>query len=88
MSASRRKLQFTPAVAGWLLLDVCGLTLFAAGAMFFAKGDALFVHWPASVWQAGLMVLGGGALMLVAAANLLRAAMTQGVVTPRKASSD
>lgn len=77
MSAPRRKLQLTPHTALWLLADVAGMLLFAAGAMFLVQGSALFVHWPGSVLEAGVMIAAGGLLMLVAAANLLRATLLQ-----------
>lgn len=72
MAAGRSRLPLTPASAGWLLLDACGMLLFAAGTLYFARGDAFFIHWPTANWQAGLTILAGVALMLVAAAQLLR----------------
>jgi hypothetical protein len=84
---TRRKLHLTPQVAVWLLLDVCGMLLFAAGAMFMANAQALFVRWPGSMFEAGLMLVAGGVLMLVAAARLLRATLQQTADTPRKAAS-
>lgn len=77
MQPGRRRLPLTPATAGWLLLDVCGMLLFAAGALYLARGEAFFIHWPAAPWQAGLTILAGIALMLFAAAHLLRSTLEQ-----------
>lgn len=68
-------IRFTPALAGWLLLDVAGMLLFAAGALFLARGQAFFVWLPATPADAVVMLVAGGVLMLVAAANLLRASL-------------
>lgn len=77
LPTGRKRLQLTPRVFMWLALDVFGMLLFAAGAMFLANGEALLVKFPTSLIEAAVLLVAGGVLMLVAAANLLREALPQ-----------
>ena len=70
--AGRKRLQLTPRVLAWLALDLAGMALFAAGAMFLANGQALFVRLPTDIVEAAVLLVAGGILMLIGAANLLR----------------
>lgn len=75
MQPVRRRLQLTPCVLVWLALDLFGMALFAAGALFLANGQSLFVRVPSSLIEAAVLLVAGGILMLIAAANLLREAL-------------
>lgn len=72
MRSLRPRLQLTPRVMGWLALDLVGMALFAGGALFLAGGHSLFGRLPTSIVEAAVLLVSGGILMLVAAANLLR----------------
>jgi len=73
----RKQLRLTPRVLGWLGLDLFGMLLFAAGAMFLANGQALLVKLPANLVEAAVLLVAGALLMLISAANLLREALPQ-----------
>lgn len=77
LPSGRKRLQLTPRVFAWLALNVFGMLLFAAGAMFLANGEALLVKLPTSLVEAAVLLVAGGVLMLIAAANLLREALPQ-----------
>ncbi|GAB2889765.1 hypothetical protein GCM10027046_17830 [Uliginosibacterium flavum] len=77
LPTGRKRLQLTPRVFMWLGLDVFGMLLFAAGAMFLANGEALLVKFPTSIVESAVSLVAGGVLMLIAAANLLREALPQ-----------
>ncbi|MBS1209895.1 MAG: hypothetical protein H6R19_2293 [Proteobacteria bacterium] len=71
----RKQLRLTPRMLGWLGLDLFGMLLFAAGAMFLANGQALLVKLPTNLVEAAILLVAGAILMLIAAANLLREAL-------------
>ena len=72
LPTGRKRIQFTPRMFAWLALDLFGMLLFAAGVMFLANGQALFVRFPTNIVEAAMLLVAGGVLMLIAAANLLR----------------
>ncbi|MDP5240108.1 hypothetical protein Q9Q94_11245 [Uliginosibacterium sp. 31-16] len=78
----RKRIQLTPRMFAWLGLDLFGMLLFAAGAMFLANGEALLVKLPGSVVEAAVLLVAGGLLMLIAAANLLREALPERAEKP------
>lgn len=82
LPTGRKRIQFTPRMFAWLGLDLVGMALFAAGAMFLANGQALFVKVPTSIVEAAVLLVAGGVLMLIAAANLLREALPAPVERP------
>ncbi len=81
-AGGRKRLQLTPRMFAWLGLDLFGMLLFAAGAMFLANGEALLVKVPSSIVEAAVLLVAGGVLMLIAAANLLREALPERVEQP------
>ena len=76
-SPGSKRIRITPQLFMWLGLDLFGMLLFAAGAMFLANGEALLVKLPSSLVEAAALLVAGAVLMLIAAANLLREALPQ-----------
>lgn len=56
----------------WLVLDLVGLAIFIAGAMWFVSRWQLFGPLPADTSSAAAMAVVGGAAMLWAAIGILR----------------
>lgn len=77
----RQRPRLTARILAFGLLDVIGMTAFAVGAIYaFAGRVAFFSEFPASLVQAWACMLVGVALMLYAAAQILRELLKQ---TPR-----
>ena len=65
--------QLTLKVLFYAVFDVLGMLLFASGATWLAKGQSLFVaNFPDGIFEALVMSLAGIALMIWAAAQILR----------------
>jgi len=65
--------QLTPMVLFYALFDVLGMVVFATGGAWFSTGKTLFIpNFPSSAFEAVLAILAGVALMIWAAAQILR----------------
>lgn len=65
--------QLTPMVLFYAVFDGLGMLAFSGGALWLGKKQALFfAGFPASNFDALLLVVGGVALMLWASAQILR----------------
>ena len=65
--------QLTLPILGYALFDVAGMVVFATGAAWFSSGKPLFLgNFPSNALEALLATLAGIALMLWAAAQILR----------------
>ena len=65
--------QLTLKIMLYAAFDVLGIILFATGVMWLTRGQELFVRgFPSSTWQAVAATLIGLALMIWAAAQILR----------------
>lgn len=70
--------RITPMVLFYALFDVAGMLVFSSGAVWLAKGQQLFLgDFPSSTAEAVLVCLAGAALMLWAAARILRELLKQ-----------
>jgi hypothetical protein len=57
----------------YAIFDAVGMVCFATGAMWFAQGKSLFISgFPTGIMEALAVTVGGLALMLWAAARILR----------------
>lgn len=57
----------------YAIFDVVGMVFFATGAVWFARGQSLFIaNFPSTMVQALVAIVGGLLLMLWAAAQILR----------------
>lgn len=63
---------FNPRLLLWLGLDLFGMLLFGLGAVYLANGQSLLKDLPGSLVEAAILLVAGGVLMLIAAANCLR----------------
>lgn len=71
--ASKMRPKLTPMVLFYALFDVAGMVIFATGGAWFKTGKALFIpNFPTNAFEAGLATVIGIALMLWAAAQVLR----------------
>ena len=69
----RQRPQLTLKILLYAIFDVAGMVLFATGAMWLARGQALFIpDFPTSTVEATVMTVGGLALMFWAATQILR----------------
>lgn len=67
------KPQLTLKILFYAVFDVLGMLVFASGATWLAKGQVLFLkNLPGNTFEALLMSAAGLALMLWAAAQILR----------------
>ncbi|MBI4742822.1 MAG: hypothetical protein HY777_15030 [Betaproteobacteria bacterium] len=65
--------QLAPKVLFYAAFDGLGMLAFAGGAVWPGKKESLFVaSFPESNFEAVLSLIGGGVLMLWAAAQILR----------------
>ena len=65
--------QLTFKILFYAAFDVAGMVLFATGAMWLAREQALFIRiFPTSTMEALAVLVGGLALMLWAASRILR----------------
>lgn len=65
--------QLTARVMFYALFDVLGMIVFATGGAWFSAGKMLFIQdFPSSTFVAVLCMLAGFALMLWAAAQIVR----------------
>ena len=77
--------QLTPMVLFYALFDVLGMVVFATGGAWFSTGKALFVpNFPTNAIEAVMSVVAGIALMLWAAAQVLREMLKQPINDPDK----
>jgi membrane protein implicated in regulation of membrane protease activity len=68
--------QLTPMVLLYALFDILGMVIFATGGAWFSTGRTLFVpNFPTGAFEAILAMLSGIALMIWAAARILRELM-------------
>lgn len=75
--------QLTLMVVFYALFDVAGMLVFASGAMWLAKGTPLFLGaFPGTLLEAILCSVAGLAVMLWAAASILRELMKQPASRP------
>jgi hypothetical protein len=64
----------------YAIFDVVGMVLFASGALWFARGQSLFIpDFPGTMVGALAAIIGGLLLMLWAAAQILRELMKRPV---------
>lgn len=77
MQNAPRGFRVTPRLLVWLVLDLAGMALFAGGALYLATGKVLFLRLPTTLIEAAVLLVAGGILMLVAAANLLREGLSK-----------
>ena len=69
----RRRPQLTLKILLYAIVDVVGMICLATGALWLARGQSLFIAgFPSSMTEALAAVGGGLALMLWAAAQILR----------------
>ncbi len=65
--------KLTLKIVFYAIFDVLGMLLFANGAMWFANGTLLFFpKYAANTFDAAILVVAGIALMIWAAAQMLR----------------
>jgi membrane protein implicated in regulation of membrane protease activity len=65
--------QLTPKIMLYALFDVLGMIILATGGAWFSTGKDLFIpNFPTNAFQAILAILAGAALMVWAAAQVLR----------------
>ena len=77
--------QLTLPILGYALFDVAGMLVFATGAAWFSTGKPLFLgNFPTNAIEALLATLAGIALMLWAAAQILREMLKQRPATEEK----
>ncbi|MFZ2854742.1 MAG: hypothetical protein WAZ34_11625 [Rhodocyclaceae bacterium] len=70
--------KLTPRVMFYALFDVLGMSIFATGGAWFKTGTALFIpNFPTNAAEAVLAIVVGIALMIWAAAQLLREMLRQ-----------
>lgn len=70
--------HLTLAILGWAVVDVLGLVALSSGAMYLARGHALFLpRFPTTTGEAVACAVIGLALMLWAAARILREVLKQ-----------
>ncbi len=76
--ASKMRPKLTPMVLFYALFDVAGMVIFATGGAWFKTGKPLFIpHFPTNAFEAGLAIVAGVALMVWAAAQVLREMLKQ-----------
>lgn len=74
--AERSRPQLTLKILLYALFDVAGMVSLATGALWLARGQSLFIaDFPTSIAEALAALIGGLALMLWAAAQILRELM-------------
>lgn len=77
--------QLTPMVMFYALFDVLGMIILATGGAWFKTGTSLFIeNFPTNAFEAILAVIVGIALMVWAAAQVLREMLKQPVSDPEK----
>jgi hypothetical protein len=65
--------QLTPKIMLYALVDVLGMVILATGGAWFKTGTSLFIpNFPTNVFEAIAAVVVGGAIMIWAAAQVLR----------------
>lgn len=65
--------QLTPMVMFYAVFDILGMLIFATGGTWLANGKTLFLeNFPRNNFEAALLTIAGIALMLWAAAQILR----------------
>ena len=65
--------QLTPKIMLYALVDVLGIVILATGGAWFKTGTALFIQgFPTNAFEAIAAVVIGGAIMIWAAAQVLR----------------
>lgn len=70
--------RLTLKIVYYALFDVAGMLLFASGLMWLLREESLFSRsFPASTAEAAVATVGGIALMLWAAARILRELIRQ-----------
>ena len=75
-NAKHRRPQLTLKIVAYALFDVAGMVSLATGALWLARGQTLFIAgFPSSIAEALAAEVGGLALMLWAAAQILRELM-------------
>ena len=73
---AKRRPQLTLKIIGYALFDVAGMVSLATGALWLTRGQTLFIAgFPSNIAEALAAVVGGLALMLWAAAQILRELM-------------
>ena len=74
--AERSRPQLTLKILLYALFDVAGMISLATGALWLARGQSLFIAgFPTNIAEALAALIGGLALMLWAAAQILRELM-------------
>jgi len=74
----RRRPRLTPQLLLYAILDVTGMVLLSSGALWLARGQALFVAgFPSSTAEAIALTVIGLVLMLWAAGQILRELLRQ-----------
>ena len=72
--------RLTLKIMFYAIFDVVGMVFFATGAMWFARGQSLFIaDFPSTMAEALAAIIGGLLLMLWAAAQILRELITRPV---------
>jgi len=65
--------RLTLKIMFYAIFDVVGMVLFASGALWFARGQSLFIaDFPSTTVEGLAVIIGGLLLMLWAAAQILR----------------
>lgn len=65
--------RLTLKIMFYAIFDVVGMVFFASGALWFARGESLFIpDFPSTMFEALATIIGGLLLMLWAAAQILR----------------
>lgn len=71
--ANKMRPKLTPMVMFYALFDVAGMVILATGGAWFKTGAPLFIpNFPTNAFEAIVAIVAGAALMIWAAAQVLR----------------
>jgi hypothetical protein len=77
--------QLTPKIMLYALVDVLGMIILATGGAWFKTGAPLFIpNFPNNAFEAIAAVVIGGAIMIWAAAQVLREMLKRPLDNPEK----
>ena len=77
--------QLTPKIMMYALVDVVGMVILATGGAWFKTGTALFIpNFPTNAFEATAAVVVGAAIMIWAAAQVLREMLKRPLDIPEK----
>lgn len=83
--AKKMRPQLTPTIMLYALVDVAGMVILATGGAWFKTGTSLFIaNFPTNAFEATAAVLVGAAIMIWAAAQVLREMLKRPLDNPDK----